>query len=87
VSSEEQGPGGAGVEKLLDPDKEKWRERKGIGNGRDAAAVEDKHVSVGPTTWMDQSTVDPVLRYLPLLDQLAAPLLVPPFCLKLAMRL
>ena len=57
MSSEEQGPGGAGAEKLLDPDKKKERERKGKANGRDAAAVEDKYVSVGPTTWMGQSTV------------------------------
>ena len=35
----------------------KWRERKGKENGRDAVAVEDKHVSVGPTTWTGQSTV------------------------------
>ena len=35
----------------------KWRERKGKGNGRDTVAVEDKHVSVGPTTWTGQSTL------------------------------
>ena len=57
VSSEEQGPGARGRGEAARSRQGKWRERKGKGNGRDAVAVEDKHVSVGPTTWMGQSTV------------------------------
>ena len=33
VSSEEQGPGGAGAEKLLDPDKENGERGRGKGMG------------------------------------------------------